>query len=130
MLVVARRRAVARPYAARLGAELDRDVEVLGPQLRRGGVVLERCLGAQLLEHPGAEGKPARQRGGGGGVDAGDRLAADRRAVADDELGAVDVQLHDVAERRGAEAAGQRAQAEAAGDALAGGLEHVLGNPV
>ena len=84
----------------------------------------------QLLEHARREGEPSGQGGSGVGVDAVDRLAPDVAVLARDELRAVDVQLGHVPERGRTEAAGQRAQPETAGDPLARGLEHLLGDAV
>ena len=120
MLLVARRGAVGRPAAERLGAGLERDVEVLGPEVDRptsasaGAVVVAQRLqraprrtrrtrpargpdsgrppaGVASLGRPVREQVGAHERRRVG--DRAQRLAALGAVLGDDELGAVDPNL-------------------------------------
>ena len=124
-------RLVARRCSVVHGSEIHAHVEVLRPQLHRRRRELHiRRLSPQLLQHTPPKGEPLGQGLGGGRVGTLDRRTRHLGARALHELNTVDMPLLHVAEGRGAEAAGRGAQAEAAGDGLAGGLHLVLGHAV
>ena len=66
MLLVSRRGAEVGPLARRLGAELERDVEVLRPELHQRRIPVG-LLGAQLLQHRAGEAVEVAERPRGTG---------------------------------------------------------------
>src|SRR5215211_9004817 len=83
VLVVAGRAAEVRPLGFR--AELEGDVEVLGPELHRGGIAVG-LHGAQLLEDRAGEAVEVAERARGGDVDVWEGLAGLLPAPLADEL--------------------------------------------
>ena len=112
MIIVPRRGAVSGPLAPPLGAQVDRDVEVVGPELDARRIPVD-LVGSQLLEHRAAEAVVVAEGACRGDLHAGDRLPRLLRAGLPDQLAVLDPDLaiHAVLiEERGAEATARVAQ--------------------
>ena len=131
MIVIPGRGAVRGALSGRFGSEVNRDVEVLGPELNERGIPIG-LVGAELLEHRAGEAIEVAERGGGGDLHTGERLVPLLGAGLAYELAVLDADLavgSVLDEERRAEAAARVAQGDLVGrQALEG--DHPLGDPV